>query len=163
MNREQFIRRAENCQNAFRRFLTALCCGDSQLADDIAQESLLKAYLSCDGLNEADKFNAWLYRIGVNTFLTHRRNAAVRASCSYDEAMHAAAGESADSAFRYQSLYRALDRLSERERSSILLFYMEGYAVREIAEIVGASQNAVKQHLSRGRIHLRTLLCTEQS
>ena len=50
MNREQFISHIEDCQKPLRRFLTALCCGDSQLADDIAQEALIKAYLSSEVL-----------------------------------------------------------------------------------------------------------------
>ena len=37
MTRDEFIRNTESCQKAFRRFLTALCCGDSDEADDIAQ------------------------------------------------------------------------------------------------------------------------------
>jgi len=62
MTREEFIAKTEGCQRAFRRFLAALCCGDTSLADDIAQESLVKAYLSCNGLKDPDKFNSWLYR-----------------------------------------------------------------------------------------------------
>lgn len=144
MTRDEFIRNTESCQKAFRRFLTALCCGDSDEADDIAQESLVKAYLSCDGLKEPAKFNAWLYRIGFNTFFSHRR--AIRPAVTLD------------GAFRYQALYAALDRIPERERTSILLYYMEGYSVREISAIVEVSEEAVRQHLSRGRSHLRGLL-----
>ena len=43
----------------------------------------------------------------------------------------------------------------------MLLFYMEGYSVKEIADIQEVSQDAVKQHLSRGRSHLRGLLSNE--
>ena len=66
-----------------------------------------------------------------------------------------------DGAFRYQALYAALDRLGPRERSAILLYYMQGYSVRETAGIVEASEEAVKQYLSRGRRHLRGLLENE--
>lgn len=156
MTRDEFIRNTESCQRAFRRFLTALCCGDSDEADDIAQESLVKAYLSCDGLKEPAKFKAWLYRIGFNTFFSHRR--AVRPTTTLDDAPETEAPERSDNAFRYQTLYAALDRIPERERTSILLYYMEGYSVREISGIVEVSEEAVRQHLSRGRSHLRGLL-----
>lgn len=156
MTRDEFIRNTESCQKAFRRFLTALCCGDSDEADDIAQESLVKAYLSCDGLKEPAKFKAWLYRIGFNTFFSHRR--AVRPTTSLDDAPETEAAERSDNAFRYQALYAALDCIPERERTSILLYYMEGYSVREISGIVEVSEEAVRQHLSRGRSHLRGLL-----
>lgn len=156
MTRDEFIRNTESCQKAFRRFLTALCCGDSDEADDIAQESLVKAYLSCDGLKEPAKFKAWLYRIGFNTFFSHRR--AVRPVTTLDDAPETEALERSDNAFRYQALYAALDRIPERERTSILLYYMEGYSVREISGIVEVSEESVRQHLSRGRSHLRGLL-----
>ena len=156
MTRDEFIRNTESCQKAFRRFLTALCCGDSDEADDIAQESLVKAYLSCDGLKEPAKFKAWLYRIGFNTFFSHRR--AVRPTAALDDTPETEAPERSDNAFRYQALYAALDRIPERERTSILLYYMEGYSVREISGIVEVSEEAVRQHLSRGRSHLRGLV-----
>ena len=73
MNREQFISHTEGAQRELRRFLTALCCGDRQLADDIAQESLIKAYLSCEGFREEAKFSSWIFRIAYTTFLNPRR------------------------------------------------------------------------------------------
>ena len=156
MTREQFITHVESTQNSFRRFLTALCCGDSRLADDIAQESYITAYLSSDGLDNPDRFSSWLFRIGYTTFLNHKRSE--RTTLGYDAAENFPAGESADSSFRYQALYAALDRLPAKERTAILLFYLEGYQVKEIAGIVDASQDAVKQYLSRGRKHLKELL-----
>ena len=158
MTREDFIKHVEATQRAFRRFLVALCCGDSQLADDIAQESFIKAYLSCEGFRNPDKFTSWIYRIGYNTFLNHRRSS--KRMEGYEEAERLSAPDSTDASFRYQALYAALDRLSLPERTSILLFYMEGYSIKEIAEIENASQDAVKQHLSRGRKHLKGLMDT---
>ncbi|MDE6480650.1 MAG: RNA polymerase sigma factor [Muribaculaceae bacterium] len=156
MTREQFITHVEGTQKAFRRFLVALCCGDSALADDIAQESYLKAYLSCDGIKNEDKFKAWIFRIGYTTFINQKRSEKV--FTDYDDAQDIQSTYSSDSSFRYQELYSALNTLPGKERTSILLFYMEGYSIKEIAEIVESSQDAVKQHLSRGRNHLRNLL-----
>ena len=156
MTREQFIRHVEATQQAFRRFLVALCCGDKQLADDIAQESYMKAYLSSDSLSDQARFKSWLYRIGYTTFLNLRR--AERMTLGYEDAVHLSSDTTADSSFKYQELYAALNRLPVKERTSILLFYLEGYAVKEIAGIVGVSQDAVRQHLSRGRSHLHSLL-----
>lgn len=159
MTREQFIIQVESGQKAFRRFLTALCCGDSSLADDVAQESYIKAYLSCSGLRDPEKFKAWLYRISYNTFVNHKRRECL--SVSYDEASDITSHDTADASFRYQDLYSALNRLPAKERTSVLLFYMEDYSIKEIAEIQEVSQDAVKQHLSRGRKHLRGFLTTD--
>lgn len=156
MTREQFISHVESTQKAFRRFLVALCCGDTALADDVAQESYIKAYMSCDTFSNPDKFNAWIFKIGYNTFINHKRGE--RLTVDIDNAKDIHAHNSADSSFAYQDLFDALNRLSSKERTSILLFYMQGYSVKEIAEIQDTTQQAVRQHLSRGRVHLRDLL-----
>ncbi len=156
MNRQQFIAHVEATQKAFRRFLVALCCGNSDLADDIAQEAYIKVYLSCDSFRNPDKFNAWIYRIGYTTFLNHKRSEKIFSD--YTTAENVRASAASDSSFRYEELYNALHQLPDKERTSVLLFYMEGYSIKEIAEIEEISQNAVKQHLSRGRVHLRGLL-----
>ncbi|MDE5839829.1 MAG: RNA polymerase sigma factor [Muribaculaceae bacterium] len=156
MTREPFKTHVEGTQKAFRRFLVALCCGDSSLADDIAQESYIKAYLSCDSFRNTDKFNAWIFRIGYTTFINHKRSEKI--FTDFSELNDTESQDMTDSRFRYQELYSALNRLPGKERTSVLLFYMEGYSIKEIAEITGASADAVKQHLSRGRSHLRNLL-----
>ena len=127
MTREQFITYVESTQKSFRRFLVALCCGDDSLADDIAQEAFIKAYLSCDSFNSGDKFSAWIYRIGYNTFLNCCRSRKI--SVGYDEAVDMVADETADRIFRYQELYAALYRRPAKERMSLLLFYLEGYSI----------------------------------
>ncbi len=156
MDRQQFIKYVEDNQRAVRRFLTALCCGDSALADDIAQETFIKVYLSCDGFREDSKFSTWIYRIAYNAFLSDRRSQ--RQSDALTEVALMPGTDSADSAFRYQHLYLALDRLTVKERTAILLHYMQGYAINEIAEITDSSTDAVKAQLSRGRQHLKDLL-----
>ncbi len=77
---------------------------------------------------------------------------------SYDSAAEIQSADRSDSGFRYQDLYASLNMLPAKERTSVLLFYMEGYSIKEIAEIERTSQDAVKQHLSRGRKHLRILM-----
>lgn len=156
MDRQQFIRYVECNQRAVRRFLTALCCGDTALADDLAQDTFVKAYLSCDSFREDSKFLTWIYRIAYNTFLNHRRSQ--QFTTGYEEATAISGNDNADSSFRYQALYTALNRLPGKERTSVLLHYMEGYSIKEIAVITESSEDAVKQHLSRGRTHLRGLL-----
>lgn len=94
--------------------------------------------------------------IAYNTFISCQRNRKITEAISM--ANDIACTESSDKSFEYQNLYMALDRLSDKERTSILLYYMQGYAIDEIAEITEASKDAVKQHLSRGRQHLKSLL-----
>ena len=116
----------------------------------------MKADMSADGFRGDARFSSWVYRIAYNTFISYRRS--LRPATDVSEAAAVASDDSSDGAFRYQTLYAALDRLNERERTAVLLFYIEGYTIKEISAIVDASEDAVKQHLSRARKHLKTLL-----
>ncbi len=156
MTREQFIKQVKNHEKSFRRFLMALCCGDSSLADDIAQESYMKAYVSLSTLENPDSFRYWLYRIAHNTFLTHKRSE--KLTVDYEEASSVCSDTESDSSFKFQELHDALDRLPTRMRTSVLLYYMEGYSVKETAGIIGSTEDAVRQHLARGRKFLKQLL-----
>ena len=156
MERVQFIQIVSGEQEQLRRFLLALCCGNRDEADDIAQEALVKAYLSSNRYQDQDNFSAWLYKIAYNTFLDHKKRQ--RPSSTLDSCHQVASNATADQSFQYQELYRALDALPGKERTSILLFYINGYSVKEISQIVECSDNAVKMQLSRGRQHLKHLL-----
>lgn len=156
MTQQQFIHCVESNQKELRRFLSALCCGDTALADDLAQDTLVKAYLSCEGFRENSKFTTWIYRIAYNTYVSHHRNQKQADSLSAAATMES--GLNSDQSFKYQELYTALNRLTDKERTAILLYYMQGYAINEIAEITETSIDAIKAQLSRGRKHLKGLL-----
>ncbi len=156
MTREVFIAHVEREQEALRGFLLALCCGNKSDADDLAQDALVKAYLSLTGYRDKGKFRSWLFKIAYNTFLSHR--AGCRTIESIDEARTFIGGTEADASFEHQDLYLALRTLPPKERSAITLFYLNGYSIKEIAAITDASQDAVKQQLSRGRDKLKTRL-----
>ena len=156
MTREVFIAHVEREQEALRGFLLALCCGNKSDADDLAQDALVKAYLSMAGYQNKGKFRSWLFKIAYNTFLNHK--ASWRTMDSIDEARTLISGSEADASFEHQDLYLALRTLPPKESSAITLFYLNGYSIKEIAAITDASQDAVKQQLSRGRDKLKTRL-----
>jgi len=153
VTREEFIAQVEREQEALRGFLLALCCGKKDDADDLAQDALVKAYLSCAGYQDKGRFRSWLFKIAHNTFLNHR--ASMRTMASIEEARLVVSNTSADSAFQHQDLYLALSTLPPKERSAITLFYLSGYSIKEIAAITETSEDAVKKQLSRGRDKLR--------
>lgn len=157
MTREQFITLVNSEQEQLRRFLLALCCGNRVEADDIAQETLVKAYLSSSGYREQGKFTAWIYRIAHNTFLDHQRRHSHSVGIEAAEKLHDSS-LSSDRSFRYQELYTAIQTLSPKERTAILLFYIKGYSIKEISNIVDCSEDAVKKQLSRGREELKLKL-----
>ena len=156
MTREQFISQVKTQQNALRSFLLALCAGNMADADDIAQETLVQAYLAIDRYTDSGKFKSWLFKIAHNRFLNHI--AAQKPRASIDEASGTIALESADSGFTHQQLYMALSTLPPKERSAITLYYLSGYSVKDIAAITESSEDAVKKQMSRGREKLKSLI-----
>ena len=154
MTKQQFIALVTDEQESLRRFLLALCCGNRDESEDIAQDSLIKAYLSLDKYTEQCKFSAWLFKIAYRTFFDYKRKD-TRQVISLDAADGAAQQLMAESAADYQELYIALDALPSKERYAILLFYMQGYSIREISQITDCSEDAVKKQLSRGRDQLK--------
>ena len=156
MTRDVFIALVEREQEALRGFLLALCCGNKSDADDLAQDSLVKAYLSSAGYQEKGRFRSWIFKIAYNTFLNHK--ASCRTMDTLEEARTVISSQSAESSFEHQSLYLALRTLPPKERSAITLYYLNGYDIKEIAAITETSEDAVKKQLSRGRDKLKARL-----
>ena len=167
MTREQFIEMVSAEQESLRRFLRGLCSGDGSRADDIAQEALLKAYLSFERFEGRARFSTWLFRIAYNCFYDHMRRLEkeVTADNAKSEVpdlchLHSIPDElsSADRRFEHQHLYQAIGALGKKEQAVILLFYMEEKSIKEIAVITDMSSGAVRVHLFRGRKHLKQYL-----
>ena len=154
MTQERFISLVRTEQEPLRRFLLALCGGDAALADDIAQDALVRAYVASGSFLGLSKFSTWLFRIAYNCYIDHCRKAKPD-QAPVEDALNLPSEDSSDAAFRYQQLYQAIDRLSEKEKAAISLFYFEDLSIKEIAAILGIPQGTVKYHLSMGRTHLK--------
>lgn len=129
--------------------------GDSDTAEDFVQEAFITAWLRLHHLRDRSKFAPWLCRIAVNrakNYVTRKPE-----NVSYD-ALCDALGEEADGIFAVSDghgLADAVECLPEALRDAIRLHYLEGYSVRETAEITGAPEGTVKWRLNRGREELR--------
>lgn len=153
MTRERFITEARACQGQLRRFLASLC-GDAALADDIAQEALVRAYVMSDRFSGS--FKAWLFRIAYNCFIDHlRRLPPLVVDLTAPEALHVAGNEDSDASFRHEDLKQALSRIPEKERAAIVLHYFEDLPIKDIAAIMDIPAGTVKYYLSMGRNHLK--------
>lgn len=159
MTRELFTQLVRKELSGLRRFLMAACSGNSDEADDIAQEALLKAYTASGDFEDESGFSRWLYRIACNCLSDHQRKHQVRGTTlDIAKAYDVAAASHSDEPFDYQELYRAIDGLTISERTAVLLFYMEDRPIKEITAIMNVAEGTVKSLLSRGREHLRTKL-----
>ena len=166
MTRQQFIDRISVEQEPLRRFLRGLCGGDGFRADDIAQETLLKAYLSFEGYEGRARFSTWLFRIAWNCWYDHMKASSKEADwLSADDpgtSDRVAAVEEGDvpidRKYEHEHLYRAIRSLSPPERAVVLLFYMEERSIKEIASVMSMPLGTVLSHLSRARRHLKKLM-----
>lgn len=158
MTKEQFIELVEQEQGPLRRFLRALCGGDGFRADDLAQEALLKAYLSYTKFEGRAQFSTWLFRIAYNCFYDsiHRRQRTQTEPL--ESAPPLPAEPETSRTIENEQLYRAIGELTETERAVTLLFYMEEKTLKEIAAITGIKSATVRSHLFRARHRLRKIL-----
>ncbi len=158
MTREQFIDAVAREQESLRRFLLVMCDGDSFTADDIAQEALLKAYLSFERFRGHSSFSTWLFRIAYNCLYDHVHKASRLEYEQLENAARHADNGPPDSRFEYEQLYLAIGRLSRHEQAVILLFYMEDKSIKDIETITGLASGTIRSHLSRARVHLKEFL-----
>ena len=164
MTKEQFIEMIALEQESLRRFLRGLCSGDGFLADDLAQEALLKAYLSFERFEGRSKFSTWLFRIAFNCWYDYRKVAGKESEwLSLDDGPPAdmdVQEQDIDIRHEYQQLHMAIGGLPLQEQTVILLFYMEEKSIKEIETITGMPSGTVRSHLSRARRHLKEYLET---
>ena len=140
------------------------------LAQDLAQEAFLQAYLSLDRLREGDRFQAWLFGIVLNVCRNYIRHQKVT-PFSYEEIMGGLKGDTAlvtattsdpmkmaEEQELYSLVLEAVSTLSPKNRDATLLFYFEQFTLYEIATLLGISIAAVKGRLNKSRNQLRDQL-----
>lgn len=149
-SREAFGRLVVAYEDGLRRFLLNLTLNDASLTDDLAQETFLKAYLSIRTFKGISKFKTWLYKIAYNEFLSYNRK--IRESNQKIETIPMIDERSEHSATNARiDVGTCLKYLTEKERSVVLLFYLEDQPIDKIAKITGMPTGTIKSYLSRAR------------
>ena len=118
-------------------------------AEDIAQEAFVKAWLASERFDEQYKFRTWLFKIAYRTLLDHAKRPRLErlSEVSDNSELSDISDYTADAAFRYEALYRAIDQLPQRVRAATLLYHIEGYSIKDIATITHSNPVAVRQQL----------------
>ncbi len=124
---------------------------DPTLAEDLVQESLLRAWRAKDSLMEAEAFKPWLITIIRREFARHLDSGKARRGSEVDADTALAVTENTDVA----DVRRAIWRLPADYREPLVLQVLIGYPTAEIAELMEISQNAVLTRLHRARRKLR--------
>ncbi len=139
-------------------------------AEDLVQETFMKAYTKFHQYQQGTNIKAWLYRILTNTYITHYRKAQrspkrsggeevedwqLAAAASHDEKGLVSAEAEALDNIPSSELRTALESLSEDQRVVVLLSDVEGFAYKEIADMLDIPIGTVMSRLHRGRKNLR--------
>ena len=158
-NRRAFDTLVCRYQSPLRRFLQNLTGGDNMLADDLAQETFIKAWTQLATFKNKSSFETWLFRIAYNVFYDYIRS--LKESQSIEDVereIDSLYHQRADDGSVRSDIHQALRLLAPNERTCITLFYMEDRQIKEIAEITGLPEGTVKSHLSRGKEKMTTYL-----
>ncbi len=144
--------------------LAASRLGNLADAEDVFQTVFLKLFQSSMRFRDAEHQKAWLLRVTMNCCNDIHRSSWCKRQAEFDDAMAAtlAAPDECGNKGTDEELTSALKQLSEKQRTTVHLFYFEGYATDEIARITGESPATVRSHLHRARKVLRKELGAQQ-
>jgi len=139
---------------------------DASYAEDIAQETFIKAYQAIGRYQAQAKFSTWLLRITTNSAIDYLRKANRQMAQSLDEegAQLEIADHVIDTGDRMdlnRRLSVALSDLSDVERLAITMKHHQGYSIDETAKVLNIKNNACKQTIFRAVKKLRKQLTSE--
>ena len=147
-----------------RRILSEGSGGESDEAEDVAQEAFVAAYDKRAGFRRGEPFRPWLYRIAVNRCLDRLRARSRRPAVSDLGSVPELGEPSADplgmilADERDARLQEAVAGLPPKLRAVFLLRHLDDLSYDEIAAAMGLPMGTVKTHLFRARAHLRQAL-----
>lgn len=129
------------------------------MADDIVQETILKAWSNLDKFDPSTNLQAWLFTILRNTYYSLLRKTrrevqdsdGAYAATMFDKPAH-------DGRLAYNDFQRAFDQLSPEHREVLILIGASGYSCEEAAGMMGVAVGTVKSRASRARARLAELL-----
>lgn len=142
-------------------------------AADLTQESFVKAFRSLSKFKRKSSFFTWLYRIGVNLTLTHLKRKKARKFFSFDQLSDhkkskevlAEFSSSEKSSIKttllnelHEKLNEALSKLSDKHRTIVVLFEIDGLSHKEIASIMNCTEGTVRSRLHYAKLQLQSLL-----
>ena len=163
-DRDAFGQIVQRYQSRIRDFLRKMTGGDAHLADDLSQETFIRAWRRLDRFRGEASFSTWLFGIACHCCMEAKRRmgrAALRANGAISEAelrssRHTPTGLRLDVA-------DALAGLEKMERAAILLCCQEGFSHEEAALALGCPLGTLKTHVLRGKQKLQKFLNIEST
>jgi RNA polymerase sigma-70 factor (ECF subfamily) len=146
---------------SLRAFAISLC-GNVDRADDLVQETLLRALANIDSFQPGTNLPAWLFTILRNLFRSEcrkRRREVEDADGSYAETLKAQPSQT--SHVEFQEFRTALAKVPPDQREALILVGASGFSYEEAAEICGCAVGTIKSRVNRARTRLAQLLHIE--
>jgi len=143
-----------------RAFARALC-GSADRADDLAQETMLKAWAARDRYQAGTNFKAWTFTILRNQFYSETRRNRFRGE--YDETMAERilyTPGAQESVLELADVLRALAAIPDGYREALILVSVEGMSYAEAAEVCHIAVGTVKSRVSRARAMLSNIMAS---
>jgi RNA polymerase sigma-70 factor (ECF subfamily) len=151
----ELVRRHQGRVRAWLRQLT----GDNARADDLAQDTFIRAWQKLTSYAGKGKFGSWLLKIAYNRFIEERRGASRtnRLADAVENEQQAVASPVTDTAgSESPDLLKMLAILTGEERMAMVLCHAYGYSHSEASEITGMPLGTLKSHIKRGTEKIRT-------
>jgi len=146
--------------------LTFRMTGSAADAEDLAQDTFIRAYEQLGSFNGGAKFSTWLYSIAVHACLNWRRDEARRsqahARCAAELLVHHVNGENAHSGVA-QAAQAALMRLPAGQRAAVVLTIYDGLNHAEAAKVLGCSETTVSWRVFAAKRKLKRWLVQSQA
>ena len=161
-DRKAFEGLVRTYQSRVRQQLRRLTRGDLALADDLAQETFVEAWLHLNDFRGDARFATWLHRIALMRFLQHQRRPRLPMDWIDDHADRADGADVGRDPRAVEGLgrdvVRALEALSEIQRLAIVHCFHLELTHAEAAQVLGLPLGTLKSHLNRARARMHEML-----
>ena len=143
---------------ALRGFARGLC-GNRELADDMAQDAMMRAWAAQASFTPGTNFRAWIFMILRNQFYTTIRRNSRMVSWDPEVAERVLIAQAAQhDGLNLQDVQDALQKLPLEQREVLILIGANGLSYEEAAEVMGCAIGTIKSRLARGRTALSILI-----
>lgn len=136
--------------------------GDQQAAEDLTSEVFVRMIRAIGWYRSKNvAFEAWLFQIARNLAIDHHRKMKIRNHLPLDESLVSRTGdvgEEVEKSLTSELLVKALATLSEVQRDVLILRFVNGVRVAQVAQMLHKSESAVKAHQRRALMALREVL-----
>lgn len=160
MHKEQFIDIIREYKNLIYKICHSYCPNPAD-HKDLEQEIILQLWTSMKRYNGSVKMSTWIYRIALNTAISHYRNEQKRSYINTGNFMELQASDyDPETDEQIKSLYAFIEQLNYLDKA-LMLLYLEETRQKEIAEILGITESNVSTKINRIKQQLKLFFQNE--